>query len=175
MNAVEVKQIEEENYHLLKARRILLDSNGGHQLLSHEVAYQKLYESFSDEEICQLAKVDFPLFTLNVDPSDLRDVVARELFYPYLDDTDMLVYESNLLVLGNRWQKSITKHPNEIQFHTKRNIFEALSRLTFTELQVVARRNKLLTKIVISDDALHHMLLNTDLPREERNRIIVTG
>ena len=175
MNAIEVKQIEEENYHLLKARTMLLDSNGGHQLLSHESAYHRLYESLADEEIREISKVDFSLFSLNVDPSDLRDIVSREICYRVMSDADKLVYESNLLVLVNRWQKSITKNPNEINYSTKRNIYEPLANLTFTELQVVARRNKLLTKIVITDERLKFMLNYSDLPRSERNRIIVTG
>ena len=90
-------------------------------------------------------------------------------------DAEKLVYESNLLVLANRWQKSITKHPNEINYTTKRSVYEAISKLTFTEIQVVARRNKLLTKIVITDERLSYMLTYSDLPRAERNRIIVTG
>ena len=175
MNAVEVKQIEEENYHLLKARRMLLDSDGGHQLLSHEAAYHRLYESLSDEEIREIAKVDFSMFALNVDPSDLRDIVSKEISFRSMVDAEKLVYESNLLVLANRWQKSITKHPNEINYTTKRSVYEAISKLTFTEIQVVARRNKLLTKIVITDERLNFMLNYSDLPRSERNRIIVTG
>ncbi|WP_131326276.1 hypothetical protein [Comamonas thiooxydans] len=175
MNAVEVKQIEEENYHLLKARCMLLDSTGGHQLVSHEASYHSLYESLSDEEIRELSRVDFSLFSLNIDPSDLRDIVSNEINYKTMDDTERLVYESNILILSNRWQKAITKHPNEINFTTKRSVYEALARLTFSELQVVARRNKLLTKIVITDEKLKHMLLFSDMRRDERNRIIVTG
>nr|WP_158387177.1 hypothetical protein [Comamonas testosteroni] len=175
MNSVEIKQIEEENYHLLKARSMLLDSDGGHLMLGHEAAYHRLYESLSDEEIREIANVDFSLFTINVDPSDLKDIVSREVSYKQMSDTDKLVYESNLLVLVNRWQKSITKHPNEINYATKRSVYESLSKLTFTELQVVARRNKLLTKIVITDERLSYMLTYSDLPRAERNRIIVTG
>lgn len=175
MHEVEARQIEEENRHLLKARALLLETKEGHLLFGQEAGYQEMYETLADEEISAIASVDFPLFVLNIDPAELRDVVADDLNFTQRTNAETILYECNLLILTNRWQKSNQKSPPEILFHTKQQIYEALSKLSFTQLQSVARRNKLLSKIVVTTNAFERMVYFESLTRDERNCLIVTG
>ena len=172
---IEGRQIEEENYHLLKTRRLILDTQDGNRYLGNEVAFHELYASLSDEEISKLSKVDFPIFTLTCGPSELRDVVAKEVNYTILTESDRVLYEANILILANRWQRALAKDPNEILFNTKHQINECLGKLTYTQLQTVARRSLMHSRISISFNALNRMVMNTEMSREERNCVLIAG
>ncbi|MEQ6436319.1 hypothetical protein V8Z74_14995 [Comamonas sp. w2-DMI] len=175
MNDFESKQIREENYHLLKARRILLDTRKGSDLLYQEKNYQSLYESLSDAEVREIAEVDLTLFALTCDPSDFKDIAAPEIYYAEMSVEERILYECNLLILTNRWQRSIAKFPNEILYNTKSNLFTALSKLTFTQIQALARKGTCLSKIVISPQAFEKFVLNPQMTIEERRCTLLVG
>ncbi len=175
MNESESKQIREENYHLLKARRILLDTRQGSDLLYQEKNYQSLYESLSDSEVREIANVDLTLFTLTCDPGDFKDIVATEIDYGGMSDEERILYECNLLILTNRWQRSIGKFPNEILYNTKTNLFAALSKLSFTQIQALARAGSCLSKIVIAPQTFEKLVMNPHMSSEDRLCTLLVG
>lgn len=174
MSNLEVKQIEEENKQLLKARRLLLDSRDGEKLLASEKLYVPTYQSLSDHDVKRIGEVDFPLFTIDVELAEVRDSVATDLRLSEMRQEDRIIYEANLLILLNRWQKSLKKNPDEIRFNTKLPLFSALSKLTLLQVQTIARRSTLISKICISKSSFEKLTYE-QLSRDSKNCIIVNG
>lgn len=174
MSNFQARQIVEENTQMLTARRLLLDAREGAALLQEEKQCHKLYPSLSDQDIADISDVDFPLFSLQLNPAEMRDVLPKTSNFSFRSEEEQIIYDANMLFLLNRWQQANEKYPDEIRYNTKKSQYDSLRKLTVSQLQALSRRDRLVSKLSITHHTLASLILNPHT-REERNRKIIIG
>lgn len=174
MSDFQYRQIVEENTQMLRARRSLLDARDGALLFQEEKQTHHLYESLSDMDIATVGDADFPLFSLQLNPADMRDVVPGRSSFSFRTEEDLIIYEANMLFLLNRWQKANEKYPDEVRFNTKKSQYDSLKKLTVSQLQALSNRGRLISRLCVSPKTLEALIINP-YTRAERNQKIIIG
>lgn len=170
-----LRMIYEENVFLLETRCHAMDFKKGEWLFRHEVEYKDFLQSLTTEEVMRIVEVDYPLFELNLLPSNITRVGTHNIEMFALDVEQKLIYETNLQILANRWSLSQGGELDEIRFNTKVPIFEALKNSTFRQVQDLAVQPGFVSKFCISLATLQKLALDNSLTREARNRIVINN